>query len=180
LVFEADPNAPRERLLSETTVAGMNSMLRGVVTGGTGRRADVPGVPVVGNSGTTSSYRDAWFCGFTGNYVAAVWFGNDDYHPTKTLTGGTLPAIAWQKFMAYAHTNIDIKPVFGVDFVPTQTVVAAADPAEEQVEVAQRPPTLTPAAARKLLDLAGLFRGELRAATPINNQAAVRGSSAGL
>ena len=60
---------------------------------GTGRRADVPGVPVVGKTGTTSSYRDAWFCGFTGNYVAAVWFGNDDYHPTNNLTGGTLPAM---------------------------------------------------------------------------------------
>src|SRR5690606_20100810 len=95
-VFEVDPDAPRERVLSETTVANMNAMLRGVVTGGTGRRADVPGVPVVGKSGTTSSYRDAWFCGFTGNYVAAVWFGNDDYHPTNNLTGGTLPAIAWQ------------------------------------------------------------------------------------
>ena len=171
LVYEADPDAPRERLLSETTVAGMNSMLRSVVTGGTGRRADVPGGPVVGKSGTTSSYRDAWFCGFTGNYVAAVWFGNDDYHPTKTLTGGTLPAMAWQKFMAYAHTNIEVKPVFGVDFVPTQTVVAEADPTEAAEDVAERPPTLTPAAARKLLDLAGLFHGELRAANPITDQA---------
>ncbi|MCS6759994.1 MAG: penicillin-binding protein, partial [Candidatus Devosia euplotis] len=62
-VFEFDPDAPRERLLSETTVANMNVLLRGVVTGGTGRRADVPGVPVLGKSGTTSSYRNAWFCG---------------------------------------------------------------------------------------------------------------------
>ncbi len=37
-----------------------------------------------------------WFCGFTGNYVAAVWLGNDDYHKTKTLTGGLLPTVAWQ------------------------------------------------------------------------------------
>jgi penicillin-binding protein 1A len=163
LVYEADLSAPRERVLSETTVANMNSMLRGVVTGGTGRRADVPGVPVVGKSGTTSSYRDAWFCGFTGNYVAAVWFGNDDYHPTNNLTGGTLPAIAWQKFMAYAHTNIDIEPVFGVDFVPEPTVIADADPAAVEETVAERPPSLTPAAARKLVDLADLLNATLTA-----------------
>ena len=177
LVYENDPNAPRERILSDTTVANMNSMLRGVVTGGTGRRADVPGVPAVGKSGTTSSYRDAWFCGFTGNYVAAVWFGNDDYHPTKNLTGGTLPAIAWQKFMAYAHTNIDVLPVFGVDFVPEQTVVAAADPAAVEEAAAERPPTLKPEAARKLVDLADLINAtltaggittEARAAVPVD------------
>ena len=154
-VFDYDEDAPTERILSETTVANMNAMLRGVVTGGTGRRAEVPGVPTLGKSGTTSSYRDAWFCGFTGNYVAAVWFGNDDYHPTNNLTGGTLPAIAWQKFMAYAHTNIEIEPVFGVDFVPEQTIIADAD---ADAEVLQRPPSLTPEAARKLVFLASMFR----------------------
>jgi len=156
-VFSYDIDAPTERILSDTTVANMNYMLRGVVTGGTGRRADVPGVPALGKSGTTSSYRDAWFCGFTGNYVAAVWFGNDDYHPTNNLTGGRLPAMAWQKFMAYAHTNIDIKPVFGVNFVPEQTIIAdAADGTD--ADVAERPPSLTPEAARKLVILANMFK----------------------
>lgn len=177
-VFELDPTAPRERVLSEKTVGEMNSMLRTVVTGGTGRRADVPGVPAVGKSGTTSSYRDAWFCGFTGNYVAAVWFGNDDYHPTKNLTGGTLPAVAWQKFMAYAHTNIEVKPVFGVDFVPTQTVVASADPATIEDIIAERPPSLTPGAARKLLDLSTMFEDTIQANGSQRNQASTSATPA--
>jgi len=171
VIFEAHPDDPRERILSETTVQHMNQMLRGVVTGGTGKKADVPGVPVVGKSGTTSSYRDAWFCGFTGNYVAAVWFGNDDYHPTRTLTGGNLPAVAWQKFMAYAHSNIEIKPVFGLDFVPEQTVIATADPAQIEETPAERPPTLKPAAARKLVDMADLLQTTLRATLPVTDQA---------
>jgi penicillin-binding protein 1A len=174
-VFEINPDAPRERVLSETTVANMNTMLRGVITGGTGRRAEVPGVPVLGKSGTTSSYRDAWFCGFTGNYVAAVWFGNDDYHPTNNLTGGTLPAIAWQKFMAYAHTNIDIQPVFGVDFVPEPVVVADSDATVLEDEIAQRPPSLTPGAARKLVDLADRFAATLEGATTPADQASATG-----
>ncbi|GLQ55047.1 penicillin-binding protein [Devosia nitrariae] len=177
-VYEADPDAPRERILSETTVANMNMMMRTVVTGGTGRRADVPGVPAVGKTGTTTSYRDAWFCGFTGNYVAAVWFGNDDYRPTNNLTGGTLPAIAWQKFMAYAHTNVDIKPLFGVDFVPEQTIVAEA-PEDEAEIVVERPPSLTPAAARKLIDLAERLQSTIEAATPIGAQARAETAAVG-
>ncbi|SHE39863.1 penicillin-binding protein 1A [Devosia limi DSM 17137] len=170
-IFEADTDMARERILSETTVANMNHMMRTVVTGGTGRRADVVGVPAVGKTGTTTSYRDAWFCGFTGNYVAAVWFGNDDYRPTKNLTGGLLPTIAWQKFMAYAHTNIDIMPVFGVDFTPEPVIIADADPAAIPDVADQRPPTLTPEAARKLIDVADRLKSTLRGSTPVSDQA---------
>ena len=155
-VFEADPDAPSERVLSEQTVRYMNNMMRLVVTNGTGRRAQVEGVPAAGKTGTTTSYRDAWFCGFTGNYVAAVWFGNDDYRPTNDLTGGTLPTIAWQKFMAYAHTNTEIKPLYGVDFEPPPFVIADAPAAID----AERPPTLQPGAAEKLLDVADRLRGD--------------------
>jgi len=169
-VWELDPDAPRERVLSEQTVAYMNEMMRAVVTSGTGTRARIEGVPTLGKTGTTTSYRDAWFCGFTGNYVAAVWFGNDDYRPTNNLTGGTLPTIAWQKFMAYAHTNIEVLPVFGVDFVPEQTIVAEADPTVEELPE-MRPPSLKPAAARKLLDLAARLETTLAQATPLSDTA---------
>ncbi|MDV3251563.1 PBP1A family penicillin-binding protein [Devosia sp. BK] len=178
-VWEYDPDAPRERILSEQTVAYMNQMMRAVVTSGTGSRAKIEGVPTLGKTGTTTSYRDAWFCGFTGNYVAAVWFGNDDYRPTNNLTGGTLPTVAWQKFMAYAHTNIEIKPVFGVDFVPEQTIVADAAALPEE-ETAERPPNLTPAAARKLLDLADRLDIAIKDLAPVSDQASAPAPSAGL
>jgi penicillin-binding protein 1A len=161
VIFQAEPDAPRERILSQHTVEMMNQMMRGVVTGGTGTRARIEGVPVVGKTGTTNSYRDAWFCGFTGNYVAAVWLGNDDYGPTNNLTGGTLPTIAWQKFMAYAHTNIEIKPVPGVDFQPAPVVIADAAGTPAAAPAEERPPTLKPAAAGKLLDVADRLRASL-------------------
>ena len=148
------------QLLSDSVVAEMNSMFRDVVLRGTGTRAQVAGVPAAGKTGTTQSYRDAWFCGFTGNYVGVVWYGNDDYSETETLTGGRLPAQTWQKFMEYAHTNIEIKPLFGVEFEPAPVIVASADAAED-AEIIARPPTLTPEAAGKLLDLAGLMQSGL-------------------
>ncbi|QQR41167.1 PBP1A family penicillin-binding protein [Devosia rhizoryzae] len=170
VIWEHDIEAPKERVLSEQTVAYMNQMFRAVVTGGTGTRAQIEGVPTLGKSGTTTSYRDAWFCGFTGNFVAAVWFGNDDYRPTNNLTGGTLPAIAWQKFMAYAHTNVEVQPVFGIDFEMPETIIADATD-EEVEEVVQRPPSLKPAAARKLLDLAGRLETTLANARPVTDTA---------
>jgi len=178
LVWERDPDAARERVLTEQTVAYMNQMMRTVVTGGTGRRAAIEGVPTLGKTGTTTSYRDAWFCGFTGNFVAAVWFGNDDYRPTNNLTGGTLPTIAWQKFMAFAHTNIEVMPVYGVDFEPPQAIIADAD-LEAVEEVIERPPGLKPAAARKLLDLVNRLEAAGATMAPVRNtaQAPVTGSS---
>ncbi len=151
-VYEHDSDLPRERLISEKTAGYINAMLRNVVTSGTGRRANVEGVPAAGKTGTTQSYRDAWFAGYTGNYVAAVWMGNDNYRPTRRLTGGRLPAMIWQKFMEFAHTNIEIKPLFGVDFTPRQFDRGEETENEQSLELL-RPPSLTAMAAQKLLQL---------------------------
>ncbi len=172
-IYEKDVNAPRERILKEQTVGYMDTLFRSVVTGGTGTRAKIDGVPAVGKTGTTSDYRDAWFCGFTGNYVAAVWYGNDDYHQTNRLTGGLLPAMTWQKFMAYAHTNIEIKPVYGIDFQPAPFVIASAEDGQTVAAQAERPPTLKPEAAIKLLDLADQLKAALRASGAETNVAAL-------
>ncbi len=178
LVYEHDTSAPPVRLVSAEIAAEMNNMLRNVVTSGTGRRAIVEGVPAAGKTGTTSSYRDAWFAGYTGNYVAAVWMGNDNYLPTNNLTGGSLPATIWQKFMEFAHTNIEVHPLFGVDFEPRPYTIATAEGTEGE-DGALRPPTLQPEAAEELLDLADALSAARDAFLPRPVQASldVNGSS---
>ena len=104
----------KERALKESTVLAMVDMMNSVVEYGTARRARLPGINAAGKTGTTNSYRDAWFVGFTGNFTAAVWFGNDDYQPTKRLTGGTLPAQTWQRFMRVAHAYEVIRQLPGL------------------------------------------------------------------
>ncbi len=101
------------RVLAETIVAQMNGMMMRVITEGTGKNARVPGWSVAGKSGTTQSFRDALFVGYTSNLTTGVWFGNDDGKSMKKVTGGGLPAKAFSQFMIAAHTGLAPSPLFG-------------------------------------------------------------------
>ena len=98
----------------------MNQMLRQVIVAGTGTRARVTGYDIAGKTGTTSDYRDAWFVGFTGGFVTAVWMGRDDNTPMKKVTGGGVPAAAWQAFMARALPRLQVTAIPGGAAPPPQ------------------------------------------------------------
>ncbi|MEM8628192.1 MAG: penicillin-binding protein, partial [Pseudomonadota bacterium] len=104
----------------ENDVADLNYMLGQVVTGGTGGRAKLDFTTAAGKTGTSSGYRDAWFMGYTGKYIAGVWFGNDDFRPTARVTGGSLPAMIWKEFMTGAHASPNIPPIPGLPLHPAQ------------------------------------------------------------
>ncbi len=89
----------------------MNQMLRGVVTSGTARSAAIPGRDIAGKTGTTSDYKDAWFVGYTGGFVAAVWVGKDDNTPMRGVTGGAAPAAIWKGFMEAALPRLAVQPI---------------------------------------------------------------------
>jgi len=100
----------RAQLVARRTVepeiaAMLTEGLRGVITGGTGRRADI-GRPAAGKTGTTNDFRDAWFVGYTPFLSTAVWLGNDQRRPMRGVAGGTLPAQAWAQFMRAAHRGL--------------------------------------------------------------------------
>lgn len=98
-VLEEYPNPNNSRrVLKEETAANLDSMLQGVVSHGTGTRANIGG-HVAGKTGTTSDYHDAWFVGYVPDLVVGVWIGTDDNQTMGTMTGGTLPADIWRIFM---------------------------------------------------------------------------------
>ena len=78
--FDRDGRKPLQ-VLSPQVAADMNVIMNKVVEEGTARRAIIDGIKSAGKTGTTNAYRDAWFVGYTGNFVCGVWFGNDDYAP---------------------------------------------------------------------------------------------------
>ena len=126
LVWRFDRDGPKpKQVISPEVAMDMIKMMNSVVENGTGRRAQLDGVPVCGKTGTTNDWRDAWFVGYTGNFVGAVWMGNDDYSPTKRMTGGTLPAATWHNIMAYAHQGVELRPLPGLS--PPQHAPAIAD-----------------------------------------------------
>jgi penicillin-binding protein 1A len=95
------------RVVSAEVVGMMNEMMRQTLESGTGRKAAF-GWPAAGKTGTTQNSRDIWFVGYTANLTTGVWFGNDDGSPTKSATGGSLPATAWNEFMAAAHKGVPV------------------------------------------------------------------------
>jgi penicillin-binding protein 1A len=95
-----------------------------VIGHGTGRSAALPR-PAAGKTGTTQDYRDAWFIGYTADLVAGVWLGNDDNSPTNKVTGGSLPAQTWRRFMLAATQAMPVRPLPTAPAAPARVVVAA-------------------------------------------------------
>ncbi|MEE2687919.1 MAG: PBP1A family penicillin-binding protein [Pseudomonadota bacterium] len=86
------------QVIDSRHVGWMNRMLIAAVRHGSGHRARLKDREVAGKTGTSQGYRDGWFIGYSANFVAGVWLGNDDNKPTKSVTGGQLPASIWQDF----------------------------------------------------------------------------------
>ena len=159
-IYRRDVDGPAyEQVIPADKIAEMNNLLKEVVNGGTARAAQLDGVVAAGKTGTTNAYRDAWFDGFTGNYVCTVWFGNDDDTSMNNMTGGSLPARTWHEIMAYAHQGIELKNPYGVTEIPPISAAAAARANESAAT--QRPATLSRRSSQTIQDIEALLRAAL-------------------
>ncbi|PSH67610.1 penicillin-binding protein [Phyllobacterium brassicacearum] len=171
VLYEYKSPAPN-RVIDLRNVGMINAMLRQTVESGTATKAKF-GWPAAGKTGTSQNFRDAWFIGYTSNLATGVWFGNDDGRPTKKITGGSLPAIAWKDFMVAAHKGVPVASLPGEyqldqqvndgnDILPSSGVDPAA-PASEGVPSAQ----LNPAGPMPPVDV-GNQTGSTRPVPPAN------------
>ncbi len=108
--YRRQPPAP-QRVIASATNRDMVAMLWNVVVAGTGTGASLGAREAAGKTGTTQDSKDAWFVGFTTDYVTAVWVGNDDSTPMRGVTGGTLPAQIWRETMRSAESGKPLRPL---------------------------------------------------------------------
>ncbi|MDB5417928.1 MAG: penicillin-binding protein family [Phenylobacterium sp.] len=141
LLYQHRP-APLTSVVANPPLGELVGMMRTVLTEGTGTKAAVPGYDLAGKTGTTSDYKDAWFCGFTGGFTTVVWMGRDDNSPMRRMTGGIAPAEAWHSYMARALKRIPVLAIpQGPPPPPPPLPQAGAQPA---AAVAPPAPTATP------------------------------------
>jgi penicillin-binding protein 1A len=170
LIWRYDRDGPKpKRVLPEHVARDMIMMMNSVVENGTGRRARLDGIAASGKTGTTNAYRDAWFMGYTGNFVCGVWFGNDNYDPTNRMTGGSLPAMTWHNIMSYAHQGIEIKPLPGIPAPKDRKlpVLVAAKSKSDEPPPPPRPVMLTKKGTDILAHLEHMMDDANRAMGPL-------------
>ena len=136
---------PRKQLFDREVVGQLNTMLQAVVLEGTGKAAQLDYTYSAGKTGTSSAYRDAWFIGFTGQYVTGVWLGNDDFTPMARVTGGSFPAQTWKAYMTAAHDTDNIPQIAGLPVHPVQAAEQARIAAAMAQNAAANPEIAAPA-----------------------------------
>jgi penicillin-binding protein 1A len=125
-VYQRHPPQP-QRVIAQSVDRDLTAMMYGVVANGTGGYASLHGREAAGKTGTTQDSHDAWFVGFTTDYVGAAWVGNDDSSPTRGVTGGTLPAYIWRDTMLAAEQGLPIKALDKSVRPPPEELEAMAD-----------------------------------------------------
>ena len=123
LIYDNDGNLVHnneqrsKQILSPKTVDYINYCLDNAVDTGTGRYADFKGYDydICGKTGTTTSAKDRWFCGYTKQYTAAVWTGYDHPEAITGVSGGNVACQLWRKVMEPLHKNLDSEVMYNAD-----------------------------------------------------------------
>ncbi|MAM23810.1 MAG: glycosyl transferase [Rhodobacteraceae bacterium] len=100
-----------ERVIQEEAARQLVYMMEKVISEGTGQRGQFGGRELAGKTGTTSAAKDAWFIGFSADYVTGVWMGYDDNTPLEGVTGGGLPTDIWREVMLRVHEGLPMNPL---------------------------------------------------------------------
>ena len=118
-----------ERVIQEDAARQLVYMMEKVISEGTGSRAQFGGRELAGKTGTTSAAKDAWFIGFSADYVTGVWMGYDDNTPLTGVAGGGLPTDIWRETMSRVHEGLPLNPLPMQPPVPVSGLGEVSQPA---------------------------------------------------
>jgi penicillin-binding protein 1A len=121
-----------EPVITPQTAFLITYLMQGVVQHGTGWRARSLGRPVAGKTGTTDQFMDAWFIGYTPDFITGVWVGFDEERSLgENETGARAASPIW---VAYMSKILKDKPK--KDFsVPEEVEFMKIDPKTGQVSL---------------------------------------------
>ena len=102
-----DGTGESHTVIKDSTAYLLTSAMEDVVNSGTGTACQLPNMPVAGKTGTTTSNKDLWFCGFTPYYTCAVWGGYDDNKECDYDTSFRFRL--WKGIMSRIHENLEEK-----------------------------------------------------------------------
>src|SRR3712207_1841466 len=139
--------------MSEATADTVTSVLRGVLTHGTGKGAQI-GRPAAGKTGTTNGPTAAWFDGYTPDFAGAVWVGFPtdpakrplrNVHGARIVYGGGFPATIWRIIMSAAHEGVPVRdfalpPVVAAPPKPLTPTASPSAPKPAEVKPPGPPP----------------------------------------
>ncbi|MEM9232498.1 MAG: penicillin-binding transpeptidase domain-containing protein, partial [Pseudomonadota bacterium] len=137
--IDRGPSGTGDQVISTETAGLLTYMLKSVIDEGTGKRATLADRQAAGKTGTTQKARDAWFIGYTADYVAGVWMGYDDNRPLTGVTGGGLPADIWREVMTRIHQGKEAKPLNLIRPAKPEIVLAPTVPSDDRAPAAPAP-----------------------------------------
>ena len=175
VIYNHERDEPaRKQIFERKVIEQLNTMLQAVVLEGTGKAAQLDYTYSAGKTGTSSAYRDAWFIGFTGQYVTGVWLGNDDFTPMSRVTGGSFPAQTWHAYMVAAHDTDNIPQIAGLPVHPVQAAEQERIAATLAQNAAANPEVVAAPAPESVKDMSSATRqvleklsGMLKEARPL-------------
>jgi len=112
--------------ISASTAYFLTEALQAVVTSGTGTAAKLSNMPTAGKTGTTTSYKDLWFVGYTPYYTAGIWLGYDNNLRINYRTSNTKQQqYIWKNIMTQIHENLERKEFEMPDSIITKWVCSS-------------------------------------------------------